>query len=247
MQILTSRLGSIREDRQIQREGRKDVLKVALVGYTNAGKSTLLNAMTHSSVLAENKLFSTLDSSVRALDPNSHPPVVAIDTVGFIDRLPPSLIASFRSTLEELQFADLLLHVVDGSSPRAREQIEVTERVLEELGLQNKPRQVVLNKMDRVKEQGKLNWTRIVAPGSVRVSALKKDDMIRLRDLVLERFRQALGLWEVVIPYSESRLESQIHAHGSIESVKHLEAGTFYRVRIADEWANKLQLARFKP
>src|SRR5690606_35209549 len=107
--------------------GRRDVLKVALVGYTNAGKSTLLNALTQSDVRAEDKLFATLDSSVRSLDPDSHPPVVAIDTVGFISRLPPSLVASFRSTLEELHQADLLLHVVDGSSSHAREQYEVTE------------------------------------------------------------------------------------------------------------------------
>ena len=129
--VLKKRLAAIERERKVHRAGRKDVLKVALVGYTNAGKSTLLNALTHSNVLAEDKLFATLDASVRTLDPNCHPPVVAIDTVGFIDRLPPSLVASFRSTLEELEEADLLVHVVDASSPQAREQLEVTEESIE--------------------------------------------------------------------------------------------------------------------
>ena len=139
MSVLRERLGAIERERQVQRSGRKDILKVALVGYTNAGKSTLLNGLTESNVLAENKLFATLDSSVRSLDPHSHPPVVAIDTVGFISRLPHSLVASFRSTLEELEQADLLVHIVDVSSPQAREELEVTEKVLQELNVGEKP------------------------------------------------------------------------------------------------------------
>lgn len=246
MQVLRSRLGAIERERKIQRSGRADILKVALVGYTNAGKSTLLNALTHSEVRAEDKLFATLDPSVRALDPNCHPPIVAIDTVGFLSNLPPSLIASFRSTLEELHQADLLLHVVDGSSSQAREQLKVTEEVLDELGVDSKPRITVLNKVDLLKDPGAKNRARLVSPGSLAVSAFSRDDMKRLRDHILEHFRGALELWEVLIPYSESRLEAQLHANGSVEKTSHLEKGTFYRLRIDSGWAKKLDLKRYR-
>jgi GTP-binding protein HflX len=244
--ILKKRLGAIERERKVQRSGRKDVLKVALVGYTNAGKSTLLNALTHSNVLAEDKLFATLDASVRTLDPDCHPPVVAIDTVGFIDRLPPALVASFRSTLEELREADLLVHVVDGSSSQAREQLQVTEKVLEELEVGDTPRITVLNKCDQIKTPADRNRVRLISPGSVNISALNKAEVIKLRDLILGHFRKKMELWEVLVPYNESKTEALIHAHGSIEVHRHLEKGSFFRLRIEDEWAKKIGLEKFR-
>ncbi|OFZ18013.1 MAG: GTPase HflX [Bdellovibrionales bacterium GWB1_55_8] len=246
MSVLRERLKGVERERQVQRAGRKDILKVAIVGYTNAGKSTLLNALTQSAVRAEDKLFATLDASVRALDPNSHPPIVAIDTVGFISRLPPSLVASFRSTLEELQEADLLVHVVDASSPQAREQQETTEEVLRSLGVEETPRFVVLNKADQLPEGAARNRVRLVSPGAMLISALNPDDVRRLRDAILEHFRKNLDLWEVLIPYSESRLEAQIHAHGVVESSRHMEKGTFFRVRMEKSFAMKLGLEKFR-
>jgi GTP-binding protein HflX len=253
MSVLRQRLLDIEKERGVQRAGRQDVLKVALVGYTNAGKSTLLNALTQSRVLAEDKLFATLDASVRSIDPDCHPPVVAIDTVGFISRLPPTLVASFRSTLEELHEADLLLHVVDGSSPQAKEQMQVTEKILEDLGVGMTPRLAVLNKADRLESAGGRNLARVIgrsegAAGSIPilVSALNLEDVKRLREKILEHFRQKLELWEVVIPYSESRLDAQLHAHGSIEKQTHIEKGTFYRLRILGGWAKKLNLSRYR-
>lgn len=247
MSVLRERLDGIERERNVQRSGREDVLKVALVGYTNAGKSTLLNALTQSQVRAEDKLFATLDSSVRTLDPNCHPPIVAIDTVGFIRRLPPSLVASFRSTLEELHQADLLLHVVDGSSSQAREELEVTISILKELGVDTKPRLTVLNKSDQVGggAAGR-NWARLAAPGAMNISALNPEDVRKLRDLVLEHFRKGLEVYEILVPYAESRLESQLHAHGSIETSRHLEKGTFYRLRMEEGWARKLGLEKFR-
>ncbi|MFL5815866.1 MAG: GTPase HflX [Bdellovibrionia bacterium] len=244
--VLQQRLKDIEKERQVQRAGRQDVLKVALVGYTNAGKSTLLNALTQSNVLAENKLFATLDASVRTLDPNSHPPIVAIDTVGFINKLPPSLVASFRSTLEELEEADLLLHVVDASHAQGREQVEVTEQILKDLKVDEKPRITVLNKADQLKGPGEKNRAKLMYPGAVMVSALNRDDVIRLRDLILEHFRKNLEVIELVVPYSESRLEAMLHAHGSIEVSRHLEKGTFYRLRIEKGWAQKLKLEKYR-
>jgi GTP-binding protein HflX len=244
--VLKGRLDSIEKERKVQRSGRKDVLKVALVGYTNAGKSTLLNSLTHSNVLAENKLFATLDASVRTMDPHSHPPIVAIDTVGFIDRLPPSLVASFRSTLEELEEADLLVHVVDASAPMAREQMEITVKILKELKVDGTPRITVLNKADLVAGPAAKNLMRVISPGSVSVSALNQDDVLRLRDLILGHFRKKMELWEILIPYADSKMEALIHAHGSIELNRHMEKGTFFRLRIEDGWAKKLGLSKYK-
>ncbi len=244
--VLKSRLTSIEKERNVQRSGRKDVLKVALVGYTNAGKSTLLNAMTKSHVLAEDKLFATLDASVRTLDPHCHPPIVAIDTVGFISKLPPSLVASFRSTLEELREADLLVHVIDASSPRASDQFRVTEEVLNELEVGDKPKIYVLNKADCLKPVGEKNRVKIIVPGAMLVSAFDKADMKRLMDQILLHFHKNLEVWEVLIPYEESKLESQIYAHGSVEVNRHMKKGNFLRVRIEDEWAKKLGLEKFK-
>ncbi len=245
MSVLRGRLDEIEKERNVQRAGRRDVLKVALVGYTNAGKSTLLNALTESRVLAEDKLFATLDSSVRALDPDCHPPVVAIDTVGFISRLPPGLVASFRSTLEELHQADLLLHVVDASSPGAREQMQVTEKVLDELGVGHTPRIVVLNKMDQVPEGAARVQARVISPGAERISALVREEVRRLRDRVLAHFRQNLEVFEVLVPFADSRMHAMIHAHGSVESSRELEKGMFYKVRMSAEWAGKLGLKRY--
>ncbi|MGK5089770.1 GTPase HflX [Bdellovibrionota bacterium FG-2] len=244
--VLKGRLVEIAKERKVQRAGRKNVLKVALVGYTNAGKSTLLNALTHSKVLAENKLFATLDSSVRALDPDAHPPIVAIDTVGFISRLPHSLIASFRSTLEELERADLLVHVVDASSSQASEELQVAEKVLDDLGVGEKPRFTVLNKVDLIGGALARNRARVVAPGAHFVSALKGDDVERLRQAILKHFHAQLEQWDVMIPYAESKLESQIHAHGVVETIRPMEKGLFFRIRIEPTWARKLGLGKFR-
>ena len=246
IQYLRDRLVEIEKERNVQRAGRKDILKVAIVGYTNAGKSTLLNALTRSSVLAENKLFATLDASVRALNPDSHPPIVAIDTVGFISNLPHSLVASFRSTLEEVLEADLLLHVVDASAEKAREQLEVTEKVLGELKADSKPRMTVLNKSDQLKSPLERNRARLVAPGAILVSAMSPDDVIRLRQTILEHFQKGLETWEVLVPYADSRMEAMLHAHGVIDVQRHMEKGTFYKIRIEEGWARKLGLERYR-
>ncbi|MEK6706684.1 MAG: GTPase HflX [Bdellovibrionota bacterium] len=244
--ILNGRLKNIECERKIQRTNRKGILKVALVGYTNAGKSTLLNALTNSNVNAEDKLFATLDASVRALDPHSHPPVVAIDTVGFISRLPPSLIASFRSTLEELVESDLLVHVVDVSSPYAKQQFETTETILKDLNVGAKPRMVVLNKADLLTGANTRNWSKLICPGAMAISALDKADVSKLRETILSHFRCKMESWEILLPYSESKIESQLFVYGNVEVNRHMDKGTFYRVRIEERWARKLGLEKFK-
>ncbi|NDG27523.1 MAG: GTPase HflX, partial [Proteobacteria bacterium] len=140
------------QDRSLQRRHRDKFLRVAIVGYTNAGKSTLMNNLTHSNVYVDDRLFATLDSTVRIIDPKTRPPILLSDTVGFIDKLPHGLVASFRSTLQEVLEADVLLHVVDMSSPYYMEQMEVTKKVLEEIGAGDNPTFLVFNKADLVKE-----------------------------------------------------------------------------------------------
>ncbi len=244
--VLRQRLVLIEKERGVQRQGRKQLFKVALVGYTNAGKSTLLNALTWSEVRAEDLLFATLDASVRSLTPHSHPPVVLIDTVGFINQLPPALVASFHSTLEELKEADLLVHVVDASHPNARQQLEVTEQILESLGVGEKPRLLVLNKADQIDGPGARNRLRILAPKALVVSSLKKKDMQKLREQILQFFYQKLELWEVLIPYGAGKLEAELYEFGVVEQKRHLEKGTFFRLKIDHVQAKKLELGRYK-
>jgi len=243
--ILQGRLKEIEKERKVQRASRQDIMKAAIVGYTNAGKSTLLNSLTESKVLAEDKLFATLDSTVRSLNPDSHPPVVVIDTVGFIQKIPTSLIASFRSTLEEIAQADLIVHVVDASSVHAREQYETTVEVLNDLKCGDKERLVVLNKMDLLSTPSEVNRAKVVYPGAVRISALDVDAVKRLRDQILDHFKTKMQVFEVVVPYTEGKLLAKIQEHGAINSTKYLEKGVFMQVKMDTAIANKLGVTRY--
>ena len=245
IQVLRERLKEIEKERVVQRHSRDDLLKVALVGYTNAGKSTLLNALTESTVLAEDKLFATLDSTVRALNPDSHPPVVAIDTVGFISRIPTTLIASFKSTLEEISEADLIIHVVDASSTQAREQYETTCEVLKELKCDEKETLVVLNKSDLLKTPAQLNQARIAVPGSVRLSALDHAAVIKLRTQILDHFRTKMETWDLVVPYADGKLQAQLQEFGTITQTRYLEKGVFFQVKLDSTIAKKLGVKRY--
>lgn len=243
--LLRERLKQIEKERTVQRASRQDLFKVALVGYTNAGKSTLLNALTHSHVLSEDKLFATLDATVRALSPDSHPPVVAIDTVGFIQRIPTNLIASFRSTLEEIVDADLILQVLDASSPQMKEQYETTIKVLEELGCAEKEKIVVLNKADLLKTPAEVNQARLVYPGAVRLSAFDTPAVLAFREKILDHFRERMETWELVLPYSEGKLQAQIQEFGTITQTRFLEAGIFFQVKLDSSIARKLGVQRY--
>ena len=243
--VLRERLVEIEKERHVQRGSRNDVKKVALVGYTNAGKSTLLNSLTESKVLAEDKLFATLDSTVRALNPDSHPPVVAVDTVGFIQRIPTSLIASFRSTLEEISEADLIVHVVDASSTQAKEQYETTCEVLKDLKCEDKEKIVVLNKADLLKTPAQINAARLVYPGSVRISALDLEAVKKLRAQILDHFKTRMEVWELVIPYADGKLQAQIQEFGAISQTRYLEKGVFLQVKLDSSIAKKLGVRRY--
>jgi len=243
--MLGGRLKEIEKERKVQRASRKSTMKAAIVGYTNAGKSTLLNSLTESKVLAENKLFATLDSTVRALNPDSHPPVVVIDTVGFIQNIPTSLIASFRSTLEEIAQADLIIHVVDASSVHAKEQFETTIEVLKELKCDDKDKLVVLNKMDLLSTPAEVNRAKLVYPGAERISALDVDAVKKLRQKILDYFKTKMQVYEVVVPYTEGKLLAKIQEYGAITNTKYLEKGVFMQVKMDSGMAQKLGVTKY--
>src|SRR5216117_3359299 len=182
-------MGLEHKTQRARRREREGLARVALVGYTNAGKSTLMRALTGSEVLVANKLFATLDTTVRALHPETVPRVLVSDTVGFIKNLPHGLVASFKSTLDEALEASLLAHVVDASDPGFERQLEVTEEVLDEIGAQDLPRLVVFNKIDRAGDEAAL---RAKHSDCVVMSAKREGDVARLREAIVAFFQRHL-------------------------------------------------------
>jgi len=230
------------QDRSVQRRHRDKFLRVAIVGYTNAGKSTLMNNLTHSNVYVDDRLFATLDSTVRIIDPKTRPPILLSDTVGFIDKLPHSLVASFRSTLQEVLEADILLHIVDMSSPYFMEQMQVTKQVLEEIGAGQKPAFLVFNKADLVKEVFLPKILERKYIDCISVSALRPADMHRLRETIFSYFERDMMDLEITVPYSDTWLQSQIHEFSKVISKEYLEEGAHFHIRIMRSTASWMGL-----
>lgn len=225
-------------DRKIQRarrQERRSQASVALVGYTNAGKSTLMRALTGSEVLVANKLFATLDTTVRVLQPESVPRVLVSDTVGFIKNLPHGLVASFKSTLDEALDASLLLHVIDASDPGFERQLEVTNEVLEEIGAQDVPRIRVFNKIDHVGDtaaQAECEAAlRAKYPSCIVMSARRPEDVAKLHKAIVEFFQQGLVEDELFLPWSAQQLRGEIYASCKVLEERADEEGAYFRVR----------------
>jgi GTP-binding protein HflX len=217
-----------RKTQRARRQGRQGLARAALVGYTNAGKSTLMRALTGSDVLVADKLFATLDTTVRSLQPESVPKVLVSDTVGFIKNLPHGLVASFKSTLDEALEASLLLHVVDASDPGFDRQIAVTETVLDEIGARDVPRILVFNKIDRGGDEAAL---RARYPACIVMSALRDGDVGKLREAILAFFRKDLVEAELFLPWSAQALRGEIFARCEVLEERADGAGAFFRVR----------------
>lgn len=223
---LRSRLETVRARRARQRARRtvNDVPVASLVGYTNSGKSTLLNAVTEAGVLAEDKLFATLDPTTRRVKLSSGLEVVFSDTVGFIRHLPPTLIAAFRATLEEIHAADLLLHVVDVSHPQCERQVAAVYETLADLGIEDKPIITVLNKIDQLEG---LAPNPADYPNPVFISAREGEGLDTLLETVASTLNAQLSVdVHVRIPYQEGRLVSLFHQRGSIRREQHRADGT---------------------
>ena len=200
---LKEQLEDIQRDGDQRRSARRDQLRVALVGYTNAGKSSLMRALTGSEVLVADKLFATLDTTVRALKPETRPRVLVSDTVGFIKKLPHDLVASFRSTLAEALEASLLLFVVDASDPTYESQLEVSRTVLREIGAEAVPSRLLLNKIDWVSESDRAAL-RARHPDAILLSAKSPEDVGALREAIIAFFESAMVEDQIVLPYAET-------------------------------------------
>ena len=220
--------------RRLERIGQ-GLAGVALVGYTNAGKSTLMRALTGSDVLVENKLFATLDTTVRALQPESKPRVLVSDTVGFIKNLPHGLVASFKTTLEEALDASLLLHVIDASDPGYERQREVTDQVLAEIGAGEVPRIRVFNKIDHVGDAAaqaeRADLLRSLYRGCIVMSARSGEDVAALREAILDFFRKDMLDADIFLPWAASHRRGDIFAQCEVLNERADEEGTHLRVR----------------
>jgi GTP-binding protein HflX len=213
---LKHKLAEVQGRKQREVRSRADEYTVSLVGYTNAGKSRLMNALTRAGVYVEDKLFSTLDTRTRQWPIKDWGRVLLSDTVGFIRHLPHGLVASFKATLEEARQARLLLHVVDASNPQAEEQIAAVNEVLKELGVDKKPTILVLNKTDRVADRTHLDVLRVHHPKAVAVSALTGEGLDDLRDAVISALSADFAAAEVVTAAANGRVLSYLNAHAEI-------------------------------
>ena len=239
---LRHELAQIEGGSRTRRERRSDLPTVALVGYTNAGKSSLMRALTSTDVYVADKLFATLDTTVRRLQPPTEPPILVTDTVGFIKKLPHDLVASFRSTLDEAGDADLLLHVVDASDAAHADQIAVTREVLREIDADAVPTWILLNKIDRVDPETR----EILAdryPTALQLSAKDRHDVVTLHDRLIEQFAGKLEDAELDVPYTAQRLVHQIHERATVLAEQHHDTGTRLTIRAPSRVLSELRAA----
>jgi GTP-binding protein HflX len=233
MQKLDRDLKALAGTRATQRKARKrrDLWQVALVGYTNAGKSTLLNRVTHADVLVQDQLFSTLDPTVRRLHLPGGETVLVSDTVGFVRRLPHQLVEAFQSTLEEVRDADLLLHAVDASAPDADERIAAVDTVLREIGADAVPRLLAWTKAD-IAPPDDLKMSLATHPGSVALSAATGEGVPELLTTIGDRLRALTRVVELVVPYDRGDVLAALHRAGEVLVEMHVEDGTRVRARL---------------
>jgi GTP-binding protein HflX len=220
---LQRELAAIEKDAATRRQRRATQPTVAIVGYTNAGKSSLMRALTGSELLVADQLFATMDTTVRALQPETRPRILVTDTVGFIKKLPHALVASFRSTLEEAREAALLLHVVDASDPAYAAQMQVTAAVLAEIDSAAAPRLLVLNKSDKL-TAGQRAALAQALPEAVLLSAKSAADVARLRERIVEFFEREMVEDEILVPYAHD-LRTLSGAGRGLRRDRHAPAG----------------------
>ncbi len=242
---LKEKLGDVQRSREVQRQNRRGEFRASLVGYTNAGKSSILRELAHAKdVFVEDRLFATLDPLTRDVVMGENTHVLLTDTVGFIRKLPHDLVASFRATLEEVRDADLLLHVIDASHAVWEEHRHVVDQVLAELGLQEKPVLHVLNQVDRLDPEtlvGLQQRVRNVLPNSVFVSAVTPDGLEPLRRALLAAVRKVRPEVELRLPMSDGRVLAEIHRVGEVLEQRHEDGEIVVRVRLDEATAGRLR------
>jgi GTP-binding protein HflX len=226
---LREELAAIQKEQGVRRAHRRDARRVALVGYTNAGKSSLMRALTGSDVLVADKLFATLDTTVRALHPETKPRILVSDTVGFIKKLPHDLVASFRSTLDEALEASFLLYVADASDPTFRAQLEVTRTVLGEIGADAVPSRLLLNKVDRLDATAR-GALAAEYPEAILLSAKEPADVAALRQTIVAFFEASMVEGELLVPYAKQSLVGEIFEAARVLAEEYDEAGRRLKV-----------------
>lgn len=229
--VLKEELREVKKQRDIRRKARKDNFVIAIVGYTNAGKSTFLNKLTGADVLAEDKLFATLDPTTRKLKLPSGNEVLLTDTVGFIRKLPHHLIEAFKSTLEEAKYADLILHMIDASNPEADTQMLIVYNTLRELGIEDKEVVSLYNKIDIMPEDTILPRD-FHAEHTLKISAKTGEGLEEFKELVDKILRQQRIYLEKLIPYKDSAKLALIRKHGELELEDYREDGIYIKAMV---------------
>jgi GTP-binding protein HflX len=238
---LSEELRGIHRRKERQVAARNDRMTVSLVGYTNAGKSTLMNVLTDAGVLAVNKLFATLDTRTRRWQLPGWGPVLLSDTVGFIRDLPHHLIASFKATLEEARQADLLLHIADASSPTAAAQISSVYSVLEELGIEAKDTILVLNKIDAASDRGQVEMLLSRYPNAVPISARRRIGLERLAENVSQALSRGFVDIDIETGVENGRLLAYLSAHGEVLSQRYSDSRVVIHCRLAQKHLGQLR------
>jgi GTP-binding protein HflX len=242
---LKRELADIDKRRVREIDGRRGMFKICIVGYTNAGKSTLLNVLTDAGVLVEDRLFATLDTRTRRWTPAKGVEVLISDTVGFVKNLPHQLVASFKATLEEAVNADLLFHIIDAANPDVLKQIESVDKVLAEIGCGEKPILKVLNKVDIVRKIGDIEMLQTLFPDAVCVSAKTGLGLEQLSEAVSAKYKGDEILLRVCSSQADGRIQSFLRAQGTIIKEQYLDSTVLIDARLGRNQLAGLQ--RFQP
>lgn len=241
-----SQLVDIEKSREQQRKKRQNqAVTAALIGYTNAGKSSLMNKLCKVDVLSEDKLFATLDSTFRTLNPDTKPPMLLIDTVGFIQNLPNTLVQGFKTTLESALEADLLIIVCDISDPNYKKHLQVTQEIINELNIEEKEQIVVFNKRDKLDNPFLPKIAMRNLKASFLISTQDDEDITNLREYVINYFLDKQDHFDLFIPYQEGDAHSKLLANTNVIKTVNHELGIFYRIKVPDFIFNKLGLKKF--
>lgn len=244
---LSKEIEEVCSQRETQRSQRirTGIPTFAIVGYTNAGKSTLLNALTKADVLVEDRLFATLDTTTRKFILPNRQEILLIDTVGFIRKIPHTLVAAFKSTLEEAVYTDILLHLIDVSSPAAELQAEATCLVLKELNAIHQPIITILNKVDQCKDQGLLHRLRIKYPKTIQISALNKTGFDNLMEMMTQEISSLRKQFKLRIPQSHYALVSELMREGRVLFCDYEENDILLHIEISNRFEHKVRPYEF--